>query len=76
MSSWEHATAVLKMKEAFSYTRKDSLPGLDEDSSTVLTKMGKDGWVLVSVLPWNPVGTKTEPGTGKVIAFFKRPILT
>ena len=69
MFKFEHTAIVLQFeRKAFAISRKDVLEGLSEDATRRLSEMGDSGWELVSVLPYNAIGDRTDAA----LAFFKR----
>jgi hypothetical protein len=79
-AGFEHATAVLQFKEkGFAMSREDLLQGLDEESARHLAQLGRDGWELVSAVPFSSGGaslsfTGSIAKTDAVLAFFKRAL--
>ena len=75
VTKYEHTTLVLQFeKKNFSATRSGLLEGLAPKSAKELNEFGRDGWELVSVLPFSSgsavmIGT---PGTDAAVGFFKR----
>ena len=78
MKKFEHMTMVIRFKEkALAFTRKGVLQGIDEEDETKLDTMGKEGWELVSTVPFSTGGTgmfTTAMKTDSVLAFLKREI--
>jgi len=75
MTKFEHTTVVLKFdRKTYATTRSDVLQGLAKESGAALSKLGDDGWELVSVLPFASSGTFSMglAGTDAALGFFKR----
>ena len=75
MITYEHTTLVLHFgKKDFAMTRSAVLEGLAPKSAEALGDMGRDGWELVSVLPYSTGSAVMfrQPGTDAALGFFKR----
>jgi len=76
---FEHAVIVLKLKQkAFAMSRTDVLQGLEPDSAALLADLGRDGWEMVSTMPYSSgsVGffSNAPAKTDSALAFFKRSV--
>lgn len=74
---FDHAVLVLQLsKKAISASRTGVLQGLTEQSAAEMRQLGREGWELVSVLPFSTGGvglfSSAAPATDAVLAFFKR----
>ena len=76
MKRFEHMTMVLKFKEkALAFTRKGVLQGIMEEDESTLAELGKEGWELVSTVPFSTGGVgflTSAMKTDSVLAFLKR----
>jgi len=76
---FRYSTIILRFNEkSFAFRKEDLLQGLAEESAAQITRLGNEGWELVSVLPLGPgkagflsAGGKTQDSA---IAFFKLPV--
>ena len=73
---FRYSTIVLRFDEkGFAFRKDDLLQGLAEESVAQITRLGNEGWELVSVLPLvaGKGGFLAGKGAGKdsAIAFFK-----
>lgn len=76
---FEHAVVVLELKQkAFAISRTDLLLGLESESASLLSDLGRDGWEMVSSMPFSSgsVGmfSNAAPKTDSALAFFKREV--
>ena len=78
MRKFEHFTMVLRFNEkAFALTLKDVLQGIAEEDQAKLGLLGKEGWELVSTVPFSTGGSgmfTSAMKTDSVLAFLKRQI--
>jgi hypothetical protein len=76
MKKFQHMTIVLRFKEkALALTRKGVLQGIAEEDEAKLEMLGKEGWELVSTVPFSTGGTgflSSAMKTDSVLAFLKR----
>ncbi len=75
MNKYQHTSVILHFEEKdFATSREDLLQGLTKESTSALADLGRDGWELVSVLPYvSPsVRLMRQPGTDAAVGFFKR----
>lgn len=72
MKRWEHKDVVFQFSEkAFTLIRKQVPQGLDEATKGVVYDLGREGWELVSVIPYPRADGKF---TATAVAFFKREL--
>ena len=79
---WAHKSAILRFTVKVSVeSGSDLLQGLDEASHRVLEEAGKNGWEMVSVVPFSAgafsasgkgIFSTSQSQTNAVIAFFKK----
>lgn len=77
-SKFRYTTIVIRLNmKGFVFRKEDLLQGLSEESADQLTRLGNEGWELVSVLPLSTGRTNfllpaRKTYKDSAIAFFKR----